>query len=57
MKAKQLRFKTMSEDMRNTSAWATVDTSNFEPGDKERIERLQPAIDFYLKHGRLTAAA
>jgi len=57
MKTKLLRFKTMSAEMRDTSGWAPLDTSNFDKDEDDRIKRLQPAVQFYFDHGRLKAAA
>lgn len=57
MSSRHLSFKTISPELRDTSQWRTVDTSGMPLEIVARFERLVPAIQSYLRNGKLRAAA
>lgn len=57
MSRQRLTFKTLSPELRDTSKWRAVDTSGMSPDDVSRFERLVPAVEYYLRTGKLRAAA
>ncbi len=57
MSSRRLSFKTISPELRDTSKWRMVDTSGMSVDDAARFERLMPAVENYLRNGKLRAAA
>lgn len=57
MSNRRLSFKTISPELRDTSKWRTVDISGMSVDDVARFERLMPAVENYLRTGKLRAAA
>lgn len=50
-------FKTLPFELRNTSAWPAINTSEMSEEDKARFLRLKAGIETYLATGRLLAAS
>ncbi len=57
MSRRRLTFKTISPELRDTSKWPEVDLSSMAFDDLARFERLMPAVESYLRNGKLRAAA
>lgn len=57
MATKPLRFKTIPAAVRDTTQWASIDTSTFDDEVRERFERYQSAVTFYLGCGKLKESA
>lgn len=57
MATKPLRYRTIPAAIRDTRRWAPIDTSTMTANVRERFERFQRAVTFYLDGGKLKDAA
>lgn len=57
MSSSRLTFKTIPPELRDTSKWEPIDISAMVAEDLLRFERLVPAVEDYLRSGKLRAAA
>jgi len=57
MANKLLRYRTIPAAIRDTSKWTSIDTSELDEEAKERFERYQSAVTFYLNGGKLKDSA
>lgn len=57
MATKPLRYRTIPAAIRDTSKWVSIDTSALDDEVRERFERYQSAVTFYLGGGKLKDSA
>lgn len=56
-RTKNISFKDISPELRETGSWRKVDPTTLDDEDRARFERYMPAVQSYLTHGALKAAA
>lgn len=55
MTSRRWTFRTLPQELRDTRLWRKVDATVLNEGERQRFERMQPAVEAYIATGQLSA--